>query len=397
MTVAKPLPKYLHNGPKVAALHKVVLCVSLTVLLLLPPNVSAADQKQLELERLQLTITELQKNLTTQSEQQANLEADLKRVETEAGQINASIREFTNNIKIAEKQLVTKQKQKSSLQKNIDAQSGAIIEQLRSAQKIGDQEPIKLLLNQEDPQKIARMFKYYDYFLEARSTKIDEYLVNVTALTDIIQSINSNKLDLIAAKDALFANQQNLKTSITQRENTLEKLRLAVDDDQQKLSKLQRQRRELEALLNAVEAAVADLVLPTNALPFTSRKGQLQWPTKGKLAQKFGARRSGPVRWQGWLINVKAGAAVQSVHQGRVVFSNYLRGFGLMLIIDHGDGYMTLYGHNQELLKDTGDWVRTNETIARTGNTGGLSTPALYFEIRSQGQPTNPKMWLQKS
>lgn len=149
------------------------------------------------------------------------------------------------------------------------------------------------------------MFKYYDYFLEARSKKIEEYLVNVTALTDIIQSINSNKLELVAAKDALFANQQNLNTSITQRESTLAKLRLAVADDQQKLTQLQRQRRELEALLNAVEAAVADLVLPTNALPFTSRKGQLQWPTKGKLAQKFGARRSGPVRWQGWLINVK--------------------------------------------------------------------------------------------
>ena len=98
-----------------------------------------------------------------------------------------------------------------------------IIEQLRSAQKIGDREPIKLLLNQEDPQKIARMFKYYDYFLEARSKKIEEYLVNVTALTDIIQSINSNKLELVAAKDALFANQQNLNTSITQRESTISK------------------------------------------------------------------------------------------------------------------------------------------------------------------------------
>ena len=103
------------------------------------------------------------------------------------------------------------------------------------------------------------------------------------------------------------------------------------------------------------------------------------------------------MQWQGWLIKVSAGAAVKTVHQGRIVFSNYLRGFGLLLIIDHGDGYMTLYGHNQELLKDTGDWVQTNEIIARAGNTGGLSAPALYFEIRSQGQPTNPKKWLQKS
>ena len=215
MSVAKLSLKYFRNRPKVAALYKAVYWVGLLGLLLLP-SLSAADQNQLELERLQSTIAELQSILTTQSEQQTSLEADLKRVETEAGQINASIRELTNNIKTAEKQLVGKKKQKDSLKNNIDAQSDAIIEQLRSAQKIGDREPIKLLLNQEDPQKIARMFKYYDYFLEARSKKIEEYLVNVTALTDIIQSINSNKLELVAAKDALFANQQNLNTSITQ-------------------------------------------------------------------------------------------------------------------------------------------------------------------------------------
>ena len=100
------------------------------------------------------------------------------------------------------------------------------------------------------------------------------------------------------------------------------------------------------------------------------------------------------MRWKGWLIDVKAGAPVKAIHQGRVVFSNYLRGFGLLLIVDHGDGYMTLYGHNEELLKDTGDWVQSNEQIARVGNTGGLTRSALYFEVRSQGKPANPKLWL---
>ena len=396
INTAKPYSKSSGNGLCPTALQTLKVYSFLFGLTLMPYAI-ANDQQQSKLDILQSNISELQKTLTARNEQQTDLETDLERVETEASTINTSIRELSNNIKTVEKQLIGKQKEKANLEVNISGQNDAIIAQLRSAQKIGDQEPIKLLLNQEDPQKIARMFKYYDYFLQARSAKIEQYLISVTALNDIIQSISSNKLELISAKDSLSKNQVNLKTNITQRENTLRKLQLAVANDQQKLTDLKRQRRELETLLNEVETAVADLILPTNSLPFTSRKGELEWPTKGKLTQRYGAQRNGPVQWQGWLIKVSAGAAVKTVHQGRIVFSNYLRGFGLLLIIDHGDGYMTLYGHNQELLKDTGDWVQTNEIIARAGNTGGLSAPALYFEIRSQGQPTNPKKWLQKS
>ena len=396
LNTAKPYSKSSGNGLCLTALQTLKVYAFLFGLTLMPYAI-ADDQQQSKLDILQSNISELQKTLTARNEQQTDLETDLERVETEASTLNTSIRELSNNIKTVEKQLIGKQKEKANLEVNISGQNDAIIAQLRSAQKIGDQEPIKLLLNQEDPQKIARMFKYYDYFLQARSAKIEQYLISVTALNDIIQSISSNKLELISAKDSLSKNQVNLKTNITQRENTLRKLQLAVANDQQKLTDLKRQRRELEALLNEVETAVADLILPTNSLPFTSRKGELEWPTKGQLAQRYGAQRNGPVQWQGWLIKVSAGAAVKTVHQGRIVFSNYLRGFGLLLIIDHGDGYMTLYGHNQELLKDTGDWVQTNEIIARAGNTGGLSAPALYFEIRSQGQPTNPKKWLQKS
>ena len=396
LNTAKPYSKSSGNGLCPTALQTLKVYAFLFGLTLMPYAI-ADDQQQSKLDILQSNISELQKTLTARNEQQTDLETDLERVETEASTLNTSIRELSNNIKTVEKQLIGKQKEKANLEVNISGQNDTIIAQLRSAQKIGDQEPIKLLLNQEDPQKIARMFKYYDYFLQARSAKIEQYLTSVTALNDIIQSISSNKLELISAKDSLSKNQVNLKTNITQRENTLRKLQLAVANDEQKLTDLKRQRRELEALLNEVETAVADLILPTNSLPFTSRKGELEWPTKGKLAQRYGAKRNGPVQWQGWLIKVSAGAAVKTVHQGRIVFSNYLRGFGLLLIIDHGDGYMTLYGHNQELLKDTGDWVQTNEIIARAGNTGGLSAPALYFEIRSQGQPTNPKKWLQKS
>jgi septal ring factor EnvC (AmiA/AmiB activator) len=114
------------------------------------------------------------------------------------------------------------------------------------------------------------------------------------------------------------------------------------------------------------------------------------------VAHSYGSARSGELRWEGWLISARAGTAVNAVHNGRVVFSNYLRGFGLLIILDHGDGYMTLYAHNQELLKDTGDWVQSSEVLARAGDTGGLAKPALYFEIRKKGKPADPKVWLGK-
>jgi len=117
---------------------------------------------------------------------------------------------------------------------------------------------------------------------------------------------------------------------------------------------------------------------------------------RGKLTASYGSKRSEYLRWQGWLVSAKEGANIQSVHHGRVVFSDYLRGFGLLVIIDHGDGYMTLYAHNNELLRETGDWVQSGEIVARAGNTGGLIHTALYFEVRENGKPVNPRIWLSK-
>ena len=128
-----------------------------------------------------------------------------------------------------------------------------------------------------------------------------------------------------------------------------------------------------------------------------SRKGKLNWPVSGRLDKRFGNIRSGSLKWEGWLLGIEAGTPVSTVHQGRVVFSNYLRGFGLLIIVDHGDSYMSLYAHNQELLKDTGDWVDTGEVLAHSGDSGGLNKPALYFEIRQNGKPRNPKQWLKSN
>jgi septal ring factor EnvC (AmiA/AmiB activator) len=378
-----------------ARLHRRVVGIFIALLL---NSIAIADgSTQVELSRLKQTIATLEKTLATNSEQQSEIETELVQVEIEASKITTSMRLIRQKIGAAENKIALKEKDKIAIERRITLQNSAITEQIRAAHKLGDQEPIKLLLNQEDPKAISRMFKYYDYFLDARGKKIEEYLADVKALTKVIEDINKNKLELVASKKYLSLQQENLAIQVTKRTLALDKMQLTMADDKKRLRGLRKQRGQLELLLNAVQQAVEDLVLPSQSQSFVSRKGELRWPLNGRVAHRFGSARNGPIKWQGWLINANAGAEVKSVHQGRVVFSNYLRGFGLLLIIEHGNGYMTLYGHNQELLKDTGDSVQTNEVVARAGNTGGLDKSALYFEIRSQGKPANPKKWMAKS
>ena len=378
---------------------KYLWAVSVLALSLIVPldYVSAADDKQqARLEKLDSSISKLEKKLRSRDKQKDSLQNELKKVEVEASQLKGNLRKLGKEIRTVVAELSTLKMQETDLQARIVQQADVIAEQIAAAHKLGDQEPIKLLLNQEDPQQIARVFKYYDYFLQARSEKIASYMNDVKSLSEVIARISSQQLALKRSQSDLKKGQEKLRGRVAKRSVTLKQLDASLVSDKKKLGSLQRERSELEEILSAVEEAVADMTLPSNYKPFLSRKGKLSWPLKGRVAHSYGSQRSGELRWEGWLISASAGTAVNAVHNGRIVFSNYLRGFGLLAIVDHGDGYMTLYAHNQELLKDTGDWVQSNELVARAGNTGGLNKPALYFEIRSQGKPADPKVWLEK-
>jgi septal ring factor EnvC (AmiA/AmiB activator) len=365
-----------------------------SVLLCTASNADESQQK--ELDSLKRSISTLERQLEDRGKQRNSLQSALKKVELESSKINRNIRRLRTKINKLEKQLTTLDQKEKDLQQNISEQSDAISEQITAAHQLGDQEPIKLLLNQEDPQQLARVLKYYDYFLKARADKIQRYKKDIDDLTETRAEINRQKLALVQSKKALEADKKTLSNRVKSRKKTLDKLQSSLRTDKKKLSKLQDERNKLEEIIETVKKAAAKLALPSNYESFTSRKGKLKWPIKGRVAHSFGSKRSGTLRWEGWLISASAGDAVKTVHHGRVVFSNYLRGFGLLVIVDHGDGYMTLYAHNQELLRETGDWVQSNEVISRAGDTGGLNKPALYFEIRNQGNPADPKVWLGK-
>lgn len=379
-----------------SAIKQVAIC--LVLLLIFSSPSFAADTDKEKLDNLKRSISSLEKRLDKRNREKNKLVNELKKVELEAAKTGKSIRQLNTKINRRINKLSSLENQQHDLQQNIKNQNSTISEHLAAAYKIGDQEPIKLLLNQEDPQQLSRLFKYYSYFLEARNKKIETYITDVETLSGVMTEVRQQKLLLDSSKKELVQDQKQFSVVSKRRSAALKKLTISLQTDKAKLDKLLAERAELEELLNTVEVAVSDLVLtpPPGQQTFVSQKGLLQWPLKGRVAHSYGSQRSGSLRWEGWMIGAKSGQPVNAVHDGQVIFSNYLRGFGLLIILNHGDGYMTLYAHNEELLKDTGDWVLSNETIARAGDSGGLDKPALYFEIRKQGQPADPKVWLGK-
>jgi septal ring factor EnvC (AmiA/AmiB activator) len=173
----------------------------------------------------------------------------------------------------------------------------------------------------------------------------------------------------------------------------VEQLTKEINTDNKKLEDLEISQKELEQLIESVQETLANIDFSQPLEGIKHLKGKLKWPTKGKHIQKYGSRLTGGLRSNGVIIKADEGSAVKAIHYGRVVYADWLRGFGLMLIIDHGKGYMSLYGYNQALYKQVGDWVEVDETIAIVGQSGGRKESALYFELRSKGKPFNPKRW----
>lgn len=363
-------------------------CLSLSL------NGLADNHQESELRQLKLSISALEQKLITQRQQKDQLQTQIEIIEIDSTLLSQNIRSLQAKITSASKKLKQLNAEKNNLEQQMNNQREAIAQQIRSMHKTGQEESLKLLLNQQDSLQFARNLKYYDYLIHARSQKIKLFVANINRLEITVADIKLTKTKLDQSKISLEQDRKNLAAKVKKRHKTLIALNQSLMTSNNKLTEYQKQRKQLEDLIKSVKKA-AKKIAPAKQYPsFVSSKGKLSWPVKAKLKNKFGTSRDGDLRWQGWLIDVKSGAEVKAIHHGRVVFSNYLRGFGLLVIIDHGDGYMSLYAHNQELMRETGDWIHSGDVISQAGNTGGLTDPALYFEIRQQGTPVDPKIWL---
>lgn len=351
-----------------------------------------------DLIKLKQSVASAQNKLRRFQGEENQLIKSLRQDETSIGKLSVKIKKTQSQLQDQQKKLNKLKAERRSLEQSKKSQEALIGKHIAAAYKLGRQKKLKVLLNQEQPDSLSRAMTYYDYVNKARTAEITAFENTLRELETIEPRILSAKQKLERDREKLQKEHATLKSKQQNRKATLAKIKRSIVGTNQKISRLEKDQKKLAALLAAVEETIANIKIPSDYKPFKALKGKLPWPIQGNIAHRFGQQRADtPIRRQGVTLTGKMGDQVRAIHHGRVVFSDWFVGKGLLTIIDHGNGYMSLYAHNQSLLKETGEWVSTGEPIATVGNSGGLSFAGLYFEIRARGKPSNPVKWCQKS
>lgn len=350
---------------------------------------------QNKLEKLQKSITKIQQYLKGSKKQRSHVLTELKNLELEISKSALKLKSLEKNINKTRKQRNKLENESRQINRQLTNQRKVLSEQIRAAYSMGHQQNLKMLLNQQNPAQAGRTQQYFNYLNRARQQQIHSFMetIELKKQTDIAleQTLNKqNKLHQSQVKNKRKRQKQRLK-----RNKLLLELSEKIKNQESTLSNLESSRGRIENLLKSLGELLADIpTSPSESQPFKSQKGNLPWPVKGRFLGRYGtSKNQGDLKWNGVLIKASFGTPVRVISHGRVAFSDWLQGFGFITIIDHGDGYMSLYGHNESLFKQTGDWVQAGEVIATAGDSGGQPQSGVYFEIRSRGKPVNPSKW----
>lgn len=347
----------------------------------------ASDQ---QLKQVQQQIAAQQQKISATNKQRHTLEQQLKQDEIAIGQMAKALNSTAQRLTTTQTKIAELTKEQQQLTQQQQKQQALLAQQLRSAYSTGQHDYLKLVLNQTDAAQVQRALSYYQYLNKARIKEIENLQATVKQLLVVKQQLEQKVTELAQLKTTQLEQQQSLAHNTQKRQATLVSLQQMLQSEQQKLEQLKQQEDNLVAALQALaKAAKASLSFDGLA----KLKRQLNWPVQGKLLKRFGAKKQGYLRWKGVLISAPLGNTVTAVQTGKVLFSDWLNGYGLVTVIDHGQGYMSLYGHNQALLKNIGDIVETGEPIALVGQSGGQLNSGVYFEIRHNGKAVNPRMW----
>ncbi|WP_210398240.1 murein hydrolase activator EnvC family protein [Motiliproteus sediminis] len=376
---------------------RILLPLIVTLLALQLPFAQAADADatQRQIRQLQSEIKQLRAELDKASGEQQSLQQALRRAESEAGRVSRHRDALSDDLLRIAAQLERLGPQQQRLQAQRKSQAEALGEQLALAFRSGQQDKLKLLLNQEKPERVSRLLHYHRYFTEARVAAIQQFNATLAELERTEATLKENSAALVDRQQQLEQRERELAGLRRERQQALASLQRDIKGRSEQLARLEQDQQRLQRVLRQLQQALAKADLAITTQRFAQLKGRLAWPTQGKVVERFGSRRGG-ARSEGIVIGAGAGQRVSAVHNGRVVYSDWLRGYGLLLIIDHGDGYMSLYGHNQSLLKEVGDWVAAGDSIAKVGDSGGREDAGLYFAIRRRGKPQNPQTWLRR-
>ncbi|HYW02622.1 MAG TPA: peptidoglycan DD-metalloendopeptidase family protein [Gammaproteobacteria bacterium] len=353
------------------------------------------EQHRKQLQELRQRIEGVKKHLGADRSRRGKLSRELEKLEKSIGQASKRLHHLDHRIHAQSARLSALQAKERKREADLRSDRAALARQIRAAYMAGREPRLKMLLNQENPAALGRMMVYYDYFNAERTRRIHALTRKLAALHQLQQQVAHQKAHLASLRRRQKQSLAGLEHTRHQRKALLGRISRRIHTRHQKLAHMQADEQHLQSLIRQLQDALANVPEHLGGhVAFRKLRGKLRWPVRGRIVEHYGApRRYGQLRWNGVLIRAPRGTPVKAISRARVAFADWLPHYGLTIILEHGNGYLSLYGHNQALYKEAGDQVKAGETIATVGDTGGESRPALYFEIRKGKKPLDPQKW----
>jgi septal ring factor EnvC (AmiA/AmiB activator) len=356
------------------------------------PNEKQAQER---LERLKSQIADVERRVGDAAAERDSAATQLRATERDVAHAHQLLDEIRTRRRASETRRTALEAERKTYEQTLDKERAALGAQLRAAYLIGREEPLKLLLNQQDPATLGRMLAYYSYFGRARADQITLIRTAVTRLSALEVELDEENRHL----DELANEQQRqvdaLEAARTQRSAALASVREKLQSRSARLDNLKSQASTLTKLLEELRRALRDFPIDRQEA-FGKLRGQLAWPVQGQVLADYGESRSSGISWNGVLFGTARGTQVRALYYGRVIYADWLPGLGLLLILEHSGGYLSLYGHTEQIFKSVGDWVAPGDVIATVGDSGGEARPELYFEMRKGSKPINPHPWFKQ-
>ncbi len=406
-----------------------------------PSTVTRQRELQGEQRELQAELAKLKRQLAASEASYSEATDALAELEATISATNRRLRELAGARLKIEQQLAALASRERDVAQRQTTQEGQLAAFLRQQQALSLRDPLHLLIEGQDPGQLARDSEYLSYLSRAAGRAVTELQERRTELSELKAQSEQKKAELVLIAEDEQKSRAKLEQENVRRRRTRDQLQKQMTDQRQSISRLERDEKRLNSLIDQLSRVLADQARqdaerarreadrakeaaartrapdtaqaparPTEGrqpspLPppissnFGQRKGKITLPVQGTITERFGAVRRGEggavgPTWKGVFIRAAAGTEVRSVGEGRVVFSDWLRGFGNLMVVDHGDGFLSIYGNNEALLRNVGDPVAVGDTVALVGNTGGNEHPGLYFELRFQGRPFDPLTWV---
>ncbi|MEM8982183.1 MAG: peptidoglycan DD-metalloendopeptidase family protein [Pseudomonadota bacterium] len=362
------------------------------------PALAAAQTalKEQELVKVRAEIRALTVELEKKNRARTELHDELGRAETALATARERLADTDREIVAARKRLAEVEANEARRRDELSQERDFLAGQMRAAYVSGRSERLRLVLNQQDPGDIGRRTTYFGYLNRYRQANIDTVRNKLAELAALRAKTEASRQELANVRERRRQQLAEQQASLAERGELLARLDAEIASQGGAVEDLKARERDLDRLVQELNGILEDYPISAEK-PFAQLRGQLTWPVAGRLLNDFGQPRDGSeLRWNGVLLKAERGSEVRAIYHGRVAYAEWLPRLGLLLVIDHGDGYLSLYGHNDTLYRRVGDWVGAGDVISAVGDSGGQPQPALYLELRKGKQALNPNRWISR-